>query len=218
MQTKSEPNDRFWVVVAGTPSGPFELAQIEAMLASGKVGGDSMACRLGQSEWRPIQDLVPKQIGASARPKATDPHAVPQTLPGATTTPGASSKTSASTSSSPKSSAPSHLRPQARGRSWRWSACWRGSALPSESCRRRWPRTSPSSARVLRTTAMIAMEQASVARHACDAMAGAISEGCVVSTVPAPAAFSNSAHFVAVRVESRSRSNYLSEFHREGSA
>jgi hypothetical protein len=49
--------NQFWLLTGEVPTGPFTIAQIHAMLASGKATWQTSASPLGEGTWRPILQI-----------------------------------------------------------------------------------------------------------------------------------------------------------------
>ena len=102
MQTSSGLNDRFWVIVGDAPSGPYVREQIDAMVTSGQIVPESLGCRLGESQWRTIHELLQTETTPSEAPPSAQP---PGSLPRKKSPPA---PTTTASSSPSKSSMPMH--------------------------------------------------------------------------------------------------------------
>lgn len=66
--------DRYYLVDGDHMHGPMSWDDLRAMLESGTVGADAQWCREGETEFRPLSDLMPM---AAVAPVAVPPTIVP---------------------------------------------------------------------------------------------------------------------------------------------
>lgn len=100
MADASPAANQFWLLTGEAPTGPFTVAQIHAMLASGKATWQTSASPVGEGTWRPLMQIpgigpgtettarsepgtfVPKPI---EEPRIETPQANPAPVPNAAT-------------------------------------------------------------------------------------------------------------------------------------
>ncbi len=46
--------DRYWLMIGDVPTGPLDLVQVHYRLATGDATWETLACRLGESNWLPL--------------------------------------------------------------------------------------------------------------------------------------------------------------------
>jgi uncharacterized RDD family membrane protein YckC len=66
-----------YLVLDGKSAGPFTLDQVRRMWVDGKINAETLFFRDGQTEWQPLQQIVPELFPADAAHTANVIHAMP---------------------------------------------------------------------------------------------------------------------------------------------
>lgn len=73
--SSSEATQRYWLMTGEMPSGPFDLSQVHAQLAAGKITWQTLACPVNGTSWLPLLQLP----GVGPSPAAPAPPPFPHT-------------------------------------------------------------------------------------------------------------------------------------------
>lgn len=79
MGSTASENRQWWVIEAGNPSGPFNHAYIALRLNSGSINHDTLLCRVGDTQWRPLSQWT--EFSVSVRPPPPPPPMPPPPIP-----------------------------------------------------------------------------------------------------------------------------------------
>lgn len=79
MTNSTLPSNQFWLLAGDVPTGPFDVAQIHAELAGGRITWQTLACPVGSNNWLPL--LKTPGLGpVAATPAAVTPAQLPATV------------------------------------------------------------------------------------------------------------------------------------------
>ena len=84
MRSTATEDRQWWVIEAGNPSGPFNHAYIALRLNSGGINHDTLLCRVGETQWRPLSQWPEFSVRSHEYKSALDrPGSVPRSVPSA---------------------------------------------------------------------------------------------------------------------------------------